>query len=59
LPLRLPGISVGARRLSTPHYVAILGCAYARANRKDEANKILNDLIKRSEQELVSAFDIK
>jgi len=50
---------VGARRLSTPHYVAILGCAYASANRKDEANKILNDLIKRSEQELVSAFDIK
>jgi TolB-like protein/class 3 adenylate cyclase/Tfp pilus assembly protein PilF len=40
------------------HYLAILGCAYARANRKGEANQILNDLIKRSEQGLVSAFDI-
>jgi len=40
------------------HYLAMLGCAYARANRKDEANQILNDLMKRSEQGLVSAFDI-
>jgi adenylate cyclase len=36
----------------------MLGCAYARANRKAEANEILNNLIKRSEQGLISAFDI-
>ncbi|HEX6847159.1 MAG TPA: tetratricopeptide repeat protein [Chitinophagaceae bacterium] len=40
------------------HYLAMLGCAYARANHKAEANEILNNLIRRSEEGLVSAFDI-
>ena len=40
------------------HYVAILGYAYAGANRKQDAVKILNDLNRRSKQGLVSAFDM-
>ncbi|MEX1140417.1 MAG: protein kinase [Bacteroidota bacterium] len=43
---------------STSHYLAILGCAYARANRKQDASRVLNDLQRRSTQGLVSAFDM-
>jgi serine/threonine-protein kinase len=40
------------------HYLAILGCAYARANRRQAAVTILNQLAQRSTRELVSAFDL-
>ena len=40
------------------HYKAMLGCAYAKANQLADANHILNELKKRSEQGLVSAFDL-
>jgi adenylate cyclase len=40
------------------HYLAMLGSAYARANHIEEANRILKDLVNRSEQGLVSPFDI-
>jgi serine/threonine-protein kinase len=40
------------------HYIAMLGCAYARANRKQDAARILRQLQQRSQQGLVSAFDM-
>ncbi len=40
------------------HYLAILGCAYARANRREDAVKILSELQRRSKQGLASSFDI-
>lgn len=43
---------------SSSHYLAMLGCAYARADRKPEATKILKELQQRLEQNLVSAFDM-
>jgi len=36
-------------------YVAVLGSAYARAGRRDEATKILNELMARSKREFVPA----
>ena len=40
------------------HYLAILGCAYARANRREDAVQILKELKQRSRRSLVSAFDL-
>lgn len=50
--------SVQVSREQSAHYVAMLGCAYARANRRADALEILNDLTRRSKQGLVSAFDM-
>ena len=47
----------GAAEPST-HYLAMLGYAYARANRKPEALRILKDLEERSRKGLASAFDV-
>src|SRR5688572_8698693 len=44
--------------VASSHYVAMLGCAYARGNRKEDAHKILGDLEQRSRQGLVSGFNI-
>jgi len=43
---------------TSSHYLAMLGCAYARANRRQEALRILNELERRSKEGLVSAFDM-
>jgi len=40
------------------HFEAMLGCAYARANRRQDALKVLKRLRRRSEQGLVSSFDM-
>jgi len=40
------------------HYLAILGCAYARASRTEEAVDILDELTRRDRDNLVSAFDM-
>jgi tetratricopeptide (TPR) repeat protein len=40
------------------HYVAMLGCAYARAARTKEARAVLNQLTSQAERGLVSAFDV-
>ena len=40
------------------HYLAVLGYAYARADRRPQALEILDELRRRSEQGLVSAFDM-
>jgi hypothetical protein len=40
------------------HYLAILGCAYARANRRTEALEILDELDRRERRSLVSTFDM-
>jgi TolB-like protein/class 3 adenylate cyclase/Tfp pilus assembly protein PilF len=40
------------------HYEAMLGYAYARANQKEDAMKILNNLINRSDSILVSGFNL-
>ncbi len=40
------------------HFIAMLGCAYARANRRQDALKVFGQLQRRSEQGLVSAFDM-
>jgi len=53
--VELSGQFVG---VPSSHYLAILGCAYARANRREDAVKILNELKQRSRQSLVSAFDL-
>ena len=42
----------------TVHYQAMLGFAYARANRKNESLKILHDLLKRSDPGLISGFNL-
>lgn len=50
--------SVELSREPSVHYVAMLGCAYARANRRGDALRILNELTRQSKQGLVSAFDM-
>jgi len=40
------------------HYEAILGYAYARANRREDAMKILNDLMNRSDSIVFSGFNL-
>ena len=40
------------------HYLAMLGCGYARAGRKPEAVKILKDLQRKAAKDLASAFDV-
>lgn len=40
------------------HYEAMLGYAYARANRREDAMKILQDLMNRSDSILVSSFNL-
>jgi TolB-like protein/class 3 adenylate cyclase/Tfp pilus assembly protein PilF len=40
------------------HYEAMLGYAYARANQKEDAMKILNNLMNRSDSILVSGFNL-
>lgn len=42
----------------SPHYKAMLGCAYAKANRTAEANKVLSELKERAKEGLVSVFDL-
>ena len=49
--IRVPGAQ-------SSHYLAMLGVAYARANRRADAVAILNRLDARVAQELVSAFDM-
>jgi TolB-like protein/Tfp pilus assembly protein PilF len=43
---------------ATSHYLAMLGCAYARARRESEARKVLSELEQRRKRDLVSAFDM-
>jgi len=50
--------SVELSREPSAHFVAILGGAYARANRKADALKTLEELKRQSEQGLVSEFDM-
>jgi serine/threonine-protein kinase len=50
--------SVAASAEPSSHYQAMLGCAYAGAQRKKDAVAILNELERRSSRELVSAFDM-
>jgi serine/threonine protein kinase/tetratricopeptide (TPR) repeat protein len=40
------------------HYLAMLGCAYARGSRTADARRILSQLTERSRQDLVSSFDM-
>jgi len=40
------------------HYLAMLGCAYARASRKEDALDIMDQLAERDRNGLVSAFDM-
>jgi tetratricopeptide (TPR) repeat protein len=50
--------SIGTSDEPSAHYLAMLGCAYARANRREEAIETLRQLTRRSEKGLVSAFDM-
>jgi TolB-like protein/Tfp pilus assembly protein PilF len=50
--------SVALSREPSAHYTAILGCTYARGNRRADALWILDELTQRSKQGLVSAFDL-
>ena len=50
--------SVAASAEPSSHYQAMLGLAYARAQRKQDAIAILNELERRSSRDLVSAFDL-
>jgi tetratricopeptide (TPR) repeat protein len=47
-----------AQRSGTLHFKALLGYGYALAGRKEEARKILNDLRKPDDPELVSGFNL-
>jgi TolB-like protein/class 3 adenylate cyclase/Tfp pilus assembly protein PilF len=47
-----------AEKSVSTHYMAMLAYAYARANRKEEAKKILNDLLNRSDLGLISGFNL-
>ena len=40
------------------HYLAMLGYAYARANQKEEAEKILNNLLGSADPNLISGFNL-
>jgi TolB-like protein/Tfp pilus assembly protein PilF len=40
------------------HYLAMLGCAYAKAGRKTEAVRILKNLEKKAKEDLASTFDV-
>ena len=40
------------------HYLAMLGCSYAKSGRKTEAVKILRDLEAKATKDLASAFDV-
>jgi tetratricopeptide (TPR) repeat protein len=44
--------------VASSHYVAMLGCAYARDNRREDALEILRELEQRSRQGLVSGFNM-
>jgi TolB-like protein/Flp pilus assembly protein TadD len=50
--------SIGTPDDASAHYLAMLGCAYARANRREDAIRKLRELTRRSEKGLVSAFDM-
>jgi predicted Zn-dependent protease len=50
--------SIGRTGAQSSHYLAMLGIAYARANRRAKAVGILNRLEERVAQDLVSAFDM-
>ena len=50
--------SVELSREPSLHFVAVLGGAYARADRRGEALKILNELTEQSKHGLASSFDI-
>jgi serine/threonine-protein kinase len=50
--------SVAGSTDPSSHYLAMLGCGYARAGRKTEAMKILKDLESKATKDLASAFDV-
>jgi eukaryotic-like serine/threonine-protein kinase len=50
--------SVEASRRRNAHYLAMLGCAYARAGRTAAALKLRQELTERAKQRLASAFDL-
>jgi TolB-like protein/tetratricopeptide (TPR) repeat protein len=50
--------SVAGAADPSSHYLAMLGCSYARAGRKTEAVKILKDLERKATKDLASAFDV-
>ena len=50
--------SVAGSAEPSSHYLAMLGCAYAKSSRRTEAFKILNELERRSGKGLASAFDV-
>ena len=50
--------SVAGSAEPSSHYLAMLGCAYARGSRKQDALNILDQLVRRSTRDLVSAFDL-
>ena len=47
-----------AEESSSVHYKAILALAYARANHRKEATKILNELLNNSDQQTISGFNL-
>ena len=50
--------SVAGSAEPSSHYLAMLGCGYAKAGRKTEAVKILKDLESKAVKDLASAFDV-
>ncbi|MEX2180423.1 MAG: protein kinase [Gemmatimonadaceae bacterium] len=50
--------SIQGPGMQSSHYLAMLGAAYARASRKQEAGQILAELNGREREGLVSAFDM-
>ena len=50
--------AVEASAEPSSHYLAMLGCGYAKAGRKAEAVEILKDLEKKARNDLASAFDV-
>ncbi|HYN83320.1 MAG TPA: protein kinase [Gemmatimonadaceae bacterium] len=50
--------SIAGSAEPSSHYLAMLGCSYARAGRKAEAVKILKDLEAKATKDLASAFDV-
>jgi serine/threonine-protein kinase len=55
---RAAELSAQLSGVPSSHYLAILGCAYARANRRTEALEILDELDRRERRSLVSTFDM-
>ena len=54
----IPPLKKSAEESGSAHYKAMLGLAYARSNQRQEATRILNELLNSADQRTISGFNI-